>query len=350
MTPSLSPTGPYQDIVISSRVRIARNLESFPFPHLMSSDQSAQLVQQMQQAVAVIEPHQRHPFQWIALRSLNPVDRQTYVEDHLISPALADNPEFGGFFIDSQKHRSMMINEEDHLRIQCLLKGLQLEEAWKEADQLDDRLGRVLPFAFDETFGYLTACPTNVGTGVRISVMLHLPALTLLGFINGLIHAAGQLGFAVRGVFGEGSEYMGNLYQISNQITLGLQEAEIIGNLEDIVLQVIQKERMARKNLLARQRIDIEDKIHRSLGILTHARRLSRKEAMQYLSDLKLGVSLGMIHTCTLDDLHLLIELIQPANLQKHCGKLLREVERDCYRADIIRQKLTEGGVSDVHE
>ncbi|MEN1762183.1 protein arginine kinase [Anoxynatronum sibiricum] len=350
MSHSLSPAGPHQDIVISSRVRIARNLESFPFPHLMTPDQSLELVQQVQQAVSAIDPHDHHPFRWIALRDINPVDRQTYVEDHLISPALADNPENGGFFIDSQQRRSMMVNEEDHLRIQCMLKGLQLEEAWKEADQLDDRLGRLLPFAFDETFGYLTACPTNVGTGVRISVMLHLPALTLLGFINGLIHAAGQLGFAVRGVFGEGSEYMGNLYQISNQITLGLQEPEIISNLEDIVLQVIQKERMARKNLLSRQRIDLEDKVHRSLGILTHARRLSRKEAMQYLSDLKLGVSLGMISTCTLDDLHQLIEIIQPANLQKHCGELLREVERDCRRAELVRKILTEGGVSDVHE
>lgn len=350
MSSSLAQTGRHQDIVISSRVRIARNLEHYVFPHLMTYEQSLELLHRVAAAVESFPNSGNKEFQLITLNQLNPVERQTYVEDHVISPALLGNPEKGGFFIDDHKSCSIMVNEEDHIRIQCMLKGLQLEDAWEEADRLDDWLGRKLPYAYDESFGYLTACPTNLGTGVRISVMLHLPALTLLGYTNGLIHAAGQLGFAVRGLFGEGSDYMGNLYQISNQITLGMQEREIIGNLEDIVLQVIQKERMARKNLLNKQKIDLEDRVFRSLGLLRFARKLSRKEAMQYLSDLKLGVSLGIVSVCTLEELQDLIELIQPANLQKHYGELLREAERDCRRAEIIRRKLEKGGVSDVNE
>jgi protein arginine kinase len=350
MSNSLLQTNPHHDIVISSRVRIARNLENYAFPHLLTADKTNDILRRVKQAVESFSHGTGNRYQYVALSQLDSVERQTFVEDHVISPALAGNLDKGAFFLDELRQNTIMVNEEDHLRIQCVLKGLQLADAWKKADLLDDFLGRHLPYAFDETFGYLTACPTNLGTGVRFSVMLHLPALTMLGHTNGMIHAAGQLGFAVRGVFGEGSDHMGNLYQISNQVTLGIQETEMISDLEDVVLQVIQKERMARKNLLDKQKVDVEDRICRSLGILKYARRLSRKEAMQYLSDLKLGITLGIINFCTLDELQGLIELIQPANLQKHYGELLRESERDFRRAEIIRRKLSEGGGKDVNE
>ena len=346
-----SSIGPHKDIVISSRIRIARNVDPFSFPHLLNLTESTELLDEIVKAVEAFPDHEGDAFQLVSLKDLNQIERQTYVEKHLISPALASNHPKAHFFMDTSRHRSIMVNEEDHIRIQCTMAGLQLDEAWNEADQLDNWLGKTLTYAFDETYGYLTACPTNVGTGIRVSVMMHLPALTMLGYISDLINAAGHLGFAVRGVFGEGSEYMGNLYQISNQNTLGPKEQEIVDNLKVITYQVMQKERLARKNLLTSRKIELDDKIHRSMGILKYARRLTRKEAMQYLSDLKLGVTLGLINSCSLEQLQDLIEQIQPANIQKKEGSLLKEIDRDVRRAELIRSNLSQkGGNMDVHE
>ena len=350
MNKALSHIGPHHDIVISTRVRIARNVEGYYFPHKLDEENALELMKAVDQAVKAFPDHQGEAYTYVRLNEINDLERQALVEEHVISPALLANVGKSGFFFNPAKGNSIMVNEEDHIRIQNMQQGFQTDIAWNEADQLDNWLGRNVPYAFDETFGYLTACPTNLGTGTRISVMLHLPALTLMGYIEGLIQAAGQLGFAVRGLFGEGTEYTGNLYQISNQVTLGLEEHEIISRLEDVVIQVIQKERLARRNLLDNKKIDLEDRIFRSLGILSYARRLTGKEAMQYLSDLKLGTSLGLISTCTLSELQGLIELIQPAKLQQHCGKKMNETERDRQRAELIRSKINGGGTQHVHE
>lgn len=350
MNKALSHIGPHHDIVISTRVRIARNVEGYYFPHKMDEENALELMKAVDQAVKSFPDHQGEEYTYVRLNELNGLEGQALVEEHVISPALLANAGKSGFFFNPSKGNSIMVNEEDHIRIQNMQQGFQTDIAWNEADQLDNWLGKNLPYAFDETFGYLTACPTNLGTGTRISVMLHLPALTLMGYIEGLIQAAGQLGFAVRGLFGEGTEYMGNLYQVSNQVTLGLEEHEIISRLEDVVIQVIQKERLARRNLLDNKKIDLEDRIFRSLGILSYARRLTGKEAMQYLSDLKLGTSLGLISACTLSELQGLMELIQPAKLQQHCGKQMDETERDRQRAKLIRGKINGGGTQHVHE
>ncbi len=350
MSTSLTDIGPHHDIVISTRVRIARNVEGYSFPHKLNDDTSFALMKDVQTAVKAFPEHQGDDYSFVRLKQLESLERQVYVEEHVISPALLANAGRSGFFYNQTKGTSIMVNEEDHIRIQNMQQGFQLEAAWNEADQVDNMLGKKLPYAFDDTFGYLTACPTNLGTGTRVSIMLHLPALTLMGHIDGFIQAAGQLGFAVRGLFGEGSEYMGNLYQVSNQITLGLEEHEIISRLEDVVVQVIQKERLARRNLFDNKKIGLEDRIFRSLGILSYARSLTWKEAMQYLSDLKLGTSLGLISTCTLEELRTLMELIQPAKLQQHCGKLMDETERDRQRAELIRCKINGGGTQHVNE
>ena len=342
--------GPHIDIVMSSRVRIARNLKQYFFPHRLNTDQANELAEQVRSAVDHFPEERGNDFQWIKLKELDPLDRLVHVENHMISPALADHPERGRFFVNSKSGCSIMVNEEDHIRIQCMMHGFRMQEAWTLADQLDDWLGRHLSYAFDDSLGYVTACPTNLGTGIRISLMLHLPALTMLGYTNGLIRAAGQLGIAVRGAFGEGSEYLGNLYQVSNQITLGMQELEIIHNMEDIVQQVIHKEDLARQDLLATQRIEVEDRIYRSLGILRHARQMTRKEAMQHLSEIKLGISLELINDCNLEGLHELMTLIQPANIQQHFGEKLMDQERDSRRAALIRKYFAEGGRCHVNE
>jgi len=350
MNPALTRIGPHHDIVVSTRVRIARNIEGYHFPHKLNDEISLRLMGEVQKAVIAFPVDLGDQYQFVRLNQLNELEKQVLVEEHVISPALLLNAEKSGFFLVQDKGNSIMVNEEDHIRIQNMKEGFHLNDAWEEADKIDNWLGKHILYAFDETFGYLTACPTNLGTGTRVSVMLHLPALTLMGYIEGLIQAAGQLGFAVRGLFGEGSEYMGNLYQVSNQITLGLEEREIITRLEDVVNQVIQKERLARGNLLENNKTDLEDRIYRSLGILSYARRLTGKEAMQYLSDLKLGTSLGIVDTCTLGELQEMMEHIQPAKLQQHCGKKMNETERDQRRAELIRSKIKGGGRQHVDE
>ncbi|RQD67002.1 MAG: protein arginine kinase [Tindallia sp. MSAO_Bac2] len=342
--------GPHGDIVMSSRVRIARNLEPFVFPHLISDKEAKKISDLVKNVLEKENSQYKQRFQSIKMHDIDAIDRQVYVEDHTISPALASNVNKGELLVHSASGCSVMIHEEDHIRIQCLLKGLQPEEAFMEADALDDWMGKHLSYAFDERLGFLTACPTNTGTGLRASVMLHLPALTMMGYLEGLIRAAGQLGFAVRGVFGEGTAYLGNLYQISNQITLGIKEQEIIANLEDITEQVIHKERMARQSVLKERKLELEDRVYRSLGTLKYARLIQRNEAMQLISDLILGTSLGVINQYPLTCLNELMEQIQPANLQKQSGKALSESERDQKRAELISATLEQGGNDHVDE
>ncbi|SDL27373.1 protein arginine kinase [Natronincola ferrireducens] len=340
MTGWLKETGPEADIVISSRVRIARNVEGVPFPHHLIEAKGGEIANMVYDSIVGANSGLKEDFKLISMKELDEINRFNYVEKHLISPGLAKNIDIGNMLLNSEETISVMIHEEDHIRIQCLLPGLQLNEAWNTADKIDDLLEEKINYAFDEEFGYLTACPTNLGTGIRASVMVHLPALTLMGYIQGVLRAAGQIGLAVRGIYGEGTDFLGNLYQISNQVSLGITEKEIVSNLQDVTLQIIEKERRARENLLIGKRIELEDRVFRSYGILKNARKITANEGMQLISDVKLGVDLGFIEGIALGKLNSLITMIQPASLQKHFKTPLNATERDIKRAELIRNTL----------
>ncbi|GAB6085540.1 protein arginine kinase [Alkaliphilus crotonatoxidans] len=336
----LKETGPESDIVISSRVRIARNVAEIPFPQLLDEETGQRVIQQVYEAVIGGNTALKKDFKLIEMKNLNKIDRLNYVEKHLISPDLAKKSPLGGVLVNSEETISILINEEDHVRIQCLLPGLQLEEAWSLADKVDDLIEERVPYAFNEQIGYLTSCPTNLGTGIRASVMMHLPALHMTGYINGVFQASSQIGIAVRGIYGEGTEFLGSIFQISNQVTLGLSEEELIKNLKDVSKQIIQKERMIRENLLNEKRMELEDRVHRAYGILTNARVISTGEAMRYISDVKLGIGMNLVEGVTLEKLNQLMAMIQIGYIQKHFSQELTEAERDIKRAELIRRTL----------
>lgn len=331
---------PESDIVISSRVRMARNIESISFPHYLDREKSEDVVDRVYKAINRGNLCLENEFKLIKMDEIDIIERSNYVERHLISPSLAKNVSGGAVLINNEETVGIMINEEDHIRIQCLYPGLQLEKCFNMADKIDDLLEESIVYAFDEQLGYLTSCPTNVGTAIRTSVMLHLPGLGLTGYINGVINTANKIGLAVRGIYGEGTEYLGDIYQISNQITLGMSEEEIITNLKDVTLQIIQNERIAWEKLLDTKSIELEDKVYRSYGTLKNARLLSSKEAMQLISDVKLGVNLKLINGISIEQLNRLITIIQPGYLQKHFKSQLTGIERDAKRAQLTRENI----------
>ena len=284
-------TGPEIDTVISSRVRVARNIEGLPFPYLASAEQTRAVQENVTGAAAQQEAFK--DFSRQDMEELQPLEKQILVEKHLISPFLSRESDHGAVLLRHDEAVSIMINEEDHLRIQAIFPGLQLEEAWAEADRYDDLLETGINYAFDEHCGYLTACPTNFGTGLRASVMLHLPALIMTKQINRLLSALSQVGLAVRGLYGEGTEIIGNLVQVSNQITLGQTEEEILRNLGSISRQIIEHEQNARQALLNDSRSRIADRSWRALGLLKYAQMITSQEAMQLISDVRLGFDLG---------------------------------------------------------
>ncbi|MDQ7793384.1 MAG: protein arginine kinase [bacterium] len=333
--------GPYSDLVISCRVRLARNVRDLPFPHLMSKEQAGELLGRLKQALSnrgARSPD--HRMTLYRLRELSPLDRQVLVEKHLISPQHARNVEKGAVLLRGDEAVSVLVNEEDHLRIQCLYPALQLDEAWRLGGNVDDLLERHLDYAFRPDRGYLTACPTNVGTGLRASVMLHLPALVITNQAGRLNSSIVKLGFMVRGIFGEGTEALGNIFQFSNQITLGRSEAEIIDNLRTVTEQIVEQERSARETLLKETRGYLEDKVWRAYGILTNARLLSSAEAIQLLSEVRLGRDLGFLPGLTAAGLTELLVATRPGFLQKLADHQLSATERDLHRARLVREKL----------
>lgn len=280
-------------------------------------------------------------FQLVGLQDLNELQKRVLVEKHLISPNLANESRNGAVILSDNESISIMVNEEDHLRIQCLSPGFQIREAWDMANQIDDIFEAELEYAFDEKRGYLTSCPTNVGTGLRASVMMHLPALVITQQINRLLSAITQVGLAVRGLYGEGSEAMGNLFQISNQITLGQSEEEILDNLYRVAKQIIAHERTARQKLLAESKNRLIDRVNRSYGILANAHIMDSKEAAQRLSDVQLGLDLDLIQTDIPPVImNELIVMTQPGFLQQLSGGKLTSDERDIRRAELIRSRL----------
>ncbi|MNO48795.1 putative ATP:guanido phosphotransferase [compost metagenome] len=336
----MSREGKESDIVISTRVRIARNLIHQPFPMLATNQQSEDVLIQLREVLDDDRMAAYGKLYPILLNDIEDLDKRVLVEKHLISPNLAGESRSGAVFISEDESLSIMVNEEDHLRIQCLYPGFQIQEAWERATAVDDIFEDHVDYAFDAHRGFLTSCPTNVGTGLRASVMMHLPALVITQQINRILSAVTQVGLTVRGIYGEGSEAMGNLFQISNQITLGQSETEIIENLYGVVLQIIEHEKTAREKLLSDSRLRMVDRVMRSYGILSYAAIMDSKEAAQRLSDVRLGVDLGLIDTLSPQVLNELNVLTQPGFLQKIYGENMSPGERDMYRAKLIREKV----------
>jgi protein arginine kinase len=337
---------PELDVAISSRVRFARNLESYPFSTRMTRAQGAEILNKVKKAMfSDKDAGFGKEFTYFEMNSMKPLDRQLLVEKHLISPEFADGKAERAAIISKDERVSILVNEEDHLRLQCIYPGMQLTEAWKRCDELDSRLDEKLGFAFDKYSGYLTCCPTNSGTGIRASVMLHLPALAMTGYIKSILETCSKVGVAVRGAYGENSEASGNMFQISNQVTLGQTEEEIIAGISNITSQISRQERMLRDELYKQNPNRFEDRVYRSLGLLQNARIMSSEESQKLLSDVRLGVIMGMIPGVDLKKISDLMLMIQPAYLQKLAGAELRPEERDQRRADMLRKNLGVGSL-----
>lgn len=334
-------TGVGADVIISSRVRVARNLANLPFPHLLSAEQAEEVICAVETVIKKSSLQEKLGIMELTRMSeLMPVERQILVEKHLISLDLLEDFQKKAVAIRDDETLSVMVNEEDHLRLQCLLPGLHLSEAWELANCLDDELESGLDYAFDEQLGYFTACPTNVGTGMRASVMLHLPGLVMVNQIKGVLSTVTKLGLAVRGLYGEGTEALGNLFQISNQITLGQTEEDIVTNLVSVTRQLLNQEKATREALRKERREQLEDLVGRAYGLLKHARLMTSEEVMRLLSDLRLGIDMGFIKNIPANLVTEIMVLINPAFLIKKAGKNLTSFERDLYRMQLIREKL----------
>jgi len=334
----LADSGPDDDIAISTRIRLARNLKDTPFPTNASDDDLRKAVLAIQLATeksgCIKKPY------FFTMRELDDLDRAILFERRLVSLDFSAKPESSALILSPKEDTSIMINEEDHIRMQAIHSGFQLRTVWSKIDSLESALSGEIPFAFDHDLGFLTSCPTNVGTGMRASVMLHLPGLALANQMQPLIHGVNKLGLAVRGIFGEGTENLGNLCQISNQSTLGESETEIIKRLEMVISQIISHEKNARNKLIETGRNFLLDNIGRAYGTLKYAYVISSKEALNSLSMIRLGVDMNIIRSVDIHTVNELFVHVQPAHLQKYAGKPLEQEERDIMRASLIRDKL----------
>ncbi|MBS4536848.1 protein arginine kinase [Clostridium sp. D2Q-11] len=335
----LDHDGADKDIVVSSRIRLARNIKNIKFPQKLDADSAKDLKSKIKNSIMGDEEI-NNSYKYYDMKNIDPIKSRVLVEEHLISPGLLEHKDIGGFLLRDDQNVTIMINEEDHIRMQVIYPGLNLEACWEESNKLDDIIEINTEYAFDEKLGYLTSCPTNIGTGMRASVMLHLPSLVLTKQINGILQAVNQIGLTVRGLYGEGSNAMGNLFQISNQTTLGESEIEIIQKLKNIVKQLITNERHAREKIYSTNKVKMEDKVYRSLGILKNARIITSKESMDLLSDIKLGIEMEIIDNIDRMIINKLIIKTQPANVQNKYDKNLSPEERDIKRAEIIRKEL----------
>jgi protein arginine kinase len=331
-------SGPEGTIVISSRVRLARNLKGFAFPGWASKHDRIKALELMRPAVENL-PQMKESFS-AGMEELDNLDKQILVERHLISREHASKSAGSAVVFSKGEVYSVMINEEDHLRMQVILPGLQLEECWEKIDEVDTILEKQLDYAFSPKYGYLTACPTNLGTAIRVSAMVHLPGLVLAEQINQVIQAVNKLGLAVRGLFGEGTDALGNVFQISNQQTLGEDENRIVDRLSKVVAQIIEHENNARAILLEKKKKIVLNHIGRAYGILSNAYSISSKEALNLLSLFKLGIDYGFFPDVPRSLAEELFLICQPAHLQKMSANPMEPEERDILRADILRERL----------
>ncbi len=324
--------GEQSDVVLSTRIRLARNLAEYPFPARLDTKSRIAVNEIVRDAVPAAAN-----LKYIEMKTLTQAQIVSLAEKHLISPEFASSADGRALLLSDSEEISVMLEEEDHIRLQVMKPGLSLSEAYTEADRLDSAINEKVKFAFDERLGYLTECPTNLGTGMRASVMLHLPALTALGRMNTLASTVSKLGLTIRGAYGEGSVSMGDLYQLSNQVTLGITEKGAIENLKTIVLQLASQERAARTELL--KSVETEDTVYRAYGVLKSARLLGTKEFMQLASRVRMGAVGGLLSVDP-KQLNELMVSLQPASLNAQAGKTLDARERDILRAKIVRERL----------
>ena len=326
-------------IVISSRVRFARNFAGFSFPNKLNNEKRYEVIERLRRAIYTNNTLERK-FNYIEMGEIDPIYKQSLVEKHLISLELfaADRP--SGVVISEDERIAVMINEEDHLRIQCLFPGLDLVKAMLLCMDVEVMIERDNQFAYNNKFGYLTTCPTNIGTGMRASVMLHLPALTLTGYIGEVIQACGRLGLTARGIYGENSDALGDMYQISNQKTMGISEEGIVNNVINVAAQIIEQEGNLRSDIYAKNKFKFEDKVMRAFGILSTARVISSEEALKHLSDIRWGIDLGIIQNVEREKLDFLLTAIGPGYIQMEAGRPVETDERDIHRAKVVRNTL----------
>jgi len=325
-----------ESLVLRSRIRLARNLKTIPFPHMLDSEKARSLVTQVEEAFYVSSVMEKD-YQTHRMWELGRTDLLVAFEKHLVSAKLINNSDMGAYIIDDKEDVSLMINEEDHIRLQVMGKDLNLEELYAKASKIDDLLSEKLNFAFDYNLGFITACPTNLGTAMRASVMLHLPGFTFTDKIGYVSQALAQMGMTIRGIYGEGSQAEGNIYQISNEVTLGMREEDILYNLKDTIEKLLDEEQDHQRKLLNEYSQEMEDKIFRSMGILMNARLMNSKEALYHLSLVRMGIETELLKDIDIGLIDGLIINTQPGMMKKSYGTELTEKERDINRAKIIR-------------
>lgn len=337
----ISGTGPHADIILSTRIRLARNLEAYPFRETISGHQQEEVMDEVVDAFEALNGDVR---QFVRLSDLADTDLTVLLERHLVSREMVKFREASGLLVGDGGRLALLINEEDHVRIQALTPGLQIEASWQIASRTDALLRERLRFAYHEQFGFLTSCPTNTGTGLRASVLMHLPALVLTREISKVLQGLAQIGLTFRGLYGEGSDVIGNYFQISNQTTLGKGEDELVENLARIARQVIEYEENARQVLVRDALDEIEDKVWRAYGLLSCARSLSFDEMMHLLSAVRLGVSMKLLPEIGVSKLNQLLLWTQVAHLEQRAGRTLDKREREIERASLVREMLAEEG------
>ena len=344
----LRGSGPESDIVISSRIRLARNLADFPFIRKCTEQDRATIESALREKL--LNLNEFSGTLYVDVNKLESVDRQFLVERQLISREHAEGVGARGVAIDASEKFSLMINEEDQLRIQVMHSGLDLDTAWQRINQLDDLIESYVTYAFHSRLGYLTACPTNVGTGMRVSVMLHLPALVITRQIEKVFRSLQKISLAVRGLYGEGSQAMGDFYQISNQITLGRSEEELLKQVGDVVPVLIDYERRAREFLIRESQKELHDRVSRAYGILCTAQTISSQETMDLLSSVRMGINLKLINDLEIATINKLFIHTQPAHLQKLRGIELDTADRNIERAHYLQRHLRKGNHEDQTE
>ncbi len=333
-------TGNMADIVISSRVRLARNLSGCCFVNSCDESQKLEILKTLETAIDQVNFEKKTGY--IRIDQANPIERDFLIERHVISSHLAKETGPRAVIMTQDELFSAMINEEDHLRIQVIKPGLQLQNCWNQVNRIDDAIEENIDYAFSPRLGYLTACPTNIGTGIRVSIMLHLPGIKMVGHLEKFFNTAKAMNMAVRGLFGEGTKAVGDFFQLSNQKTLGISEQDIVNDFTSkIVPKIVEYENIARNELLQKHKHMIEDKIHRAMGILKNARLISSNEALYLLGNLRLGVNMKIIEEPSIKTINELFILTQPAHLQMSTGGPLAPQARDELRAKIIREKLS---------
>ena len=328
-----------ESVVLSTRVRLARNLKDLPFPNMQSADQAQQVIDRT--ALALSRSDMKNDFALTYLRANSESENIALIEDHLISPDLVKASQRAAVFINKEKTLSIMVGEEDDIRIQAIMNGRSLNEALDLANKADDSIAENETYAFHDTLGYLTACPSNTGTGMRASLMLHLPALTVTHQIEQIGRAVSRLGLTIRGFYGEGSQASGSIYQLSNQVTLGFSENDIVKMLNDTADQIIEREMKARYSIYNSNKTKFSDKLMRSFGMLKYAMSIDSKELYKFWSDLRLAISLGIQTEITNETADKLLSL-QPAELSRLAGKAMTPEERDIYRAQCVKNILNE--------